>query len=84
MTGISLMLIIYYVVKRFCALNLFHDKKYISDWCRDSLFKAAMNISSTIIMFLPRNVDINQLAELALSTYPPWSLEASVFYFPLS
>ncbi|EFH70275.1 WW domain-containing protein, partial [Arabidopsis lyrata subsp. lyrata] len=44
----------------------------------EALFKAAMNIASTIIMFLPRNVDINQLAELALLTSPPWSLEASV------
>jgi len=43
-----------------------------------------MNIASTIIMFLPRNVDINQLAELALSTSPPWSLEASVFFLSLS
>ncbi|KAG5375886.1 hypothetical protein IGI04_040482 [Brassica rapa subsp. trilocularis] len=43
----------------------------------DALFTAAMNIASTVIMFLPRNVDINQLAELALSTSPPWSLEAS-------
>ncbi|CAD5314800.1 unnamed protein product [Arabidopsis thaliana] len=46
----------------------------------DALFKAAMNIASTIIMFLPRNVDINQLAELALSTSPPWSLEAKKNY----
>ncbi|ESQ50772.1 hypothetical protein EUTSA_v10022632mg [Eutrema salsugineum] len=46
----------------------------------DTLFKAAMNIASTIIMFLPRNVDINQLAELALSTSPPWSLEVEKNY----
>ncbi|CAN8288650.1 unnamed protein product [Cochlearia groenlandica] len=46
----------------------------------DALFKAAMNIAPTIIMFLPRNVDINQLAELALSTSPPWSLEAKKNY----
>ncbi|KAL1207752.1 hypothetical protein V5N11_000485 [Cardamine amara subsp. amara] len=45
-----------------------------------ALFKAAMNIASTIIMFLPRNVDINQLAELAVSTSPPWSLEAKKNY----
>ncbi|KAJ0232115.1 Trimethylguanosine synthase [Hirschfeldia incana] len=46
----------------------------------DALFTAAMNIASTVIMFLPRNVDINQLAELALSTSPPWSLEAKKNY----
>ncbi|XP_010461488.1 PREDICTED: trimethylguanosine synthase-like isoform X2 [Camelina sativa] len=46
----------------------------------DALFKAAMNIASTVIMFLPRNVDINQLAELALSTSPPWSLEVEKNY----
>ncbi|KAG4140412.1 hypothetical protein ERO13_D06G017400v2 [Gossypium hirsutum] len=28
-----------------------------------------------IVMFLPRNVDLNQLAELSLSAQPPWSLE---------
>ncbi|PWA13617.1 WW domain-containing protein [Artemisia annua] len=26
-------------------------------------------------MFLPRNVDIDQLAELSLSANPPWALE---------
>uniref|UniRef100_A0A1J3D497 Trimethylguanosine synthase n=1 Tax=Noccaea caerulescens TaxID=107243 RepID=A0A1J3D497_NOCCA len=46
----------------------------------DALFKAAMNIASRIIMFLPRNVDVNQLAELALSTSPPWSLEVEKNY----
>ncbi|KAG7599629.1 WW domain superfamily [Arabidopsis suecica] len=46
----------------------------------EALFKAAMNIASTIIMFLPRNVDINQLAELALLTSPPWSLEVEKNY----
>jgi hypothetical protein len=30
-------------------------------------------------MFLPRNTDLNQLAELALSVDPPWSLEACIF-----
>ncbi|KAK6938686.1 RNA cap guanine-N2 methyltransferase [Dillenia turbinata] len=39
------------------------------------LFNAAKEIASRIIMFLPRNVDINQLAELSLSAYPLWSLE---------
>ncbi|KAF8110970.1 hypothetical protein N665_0077s0032 [Sinapis alba] len=46
----------------------------------DALFTAAMNIAWTVIMFLPRNVDINQLAELALSTSPPWSLEVEKNY----
>lgn len=46
----------------------------------DALFTAAVNIASTVIMFLPRNVDINQLAELALSTSPPWSLEVEKNY----
>lgn len=46
----------------------------------DALFTAAMDIASTVIMFLPRNVDINQLAELALSTSPPWSLEVEKNY----
>lgn len=40
-----------------------------------SLFDAGKKIASKIVMFLPRNVDINQLAELSLSAVPPWSLE---------
>lgn len=39
------------------------------------LFNLARKIASRIVMFLPRNVDIDQLAELALSASPPWSLE---------
>ncbi|XP_051134631.1 uncharacterized protein LOC127253878 [Andrographis paniculata] len=40
-----------------------------------SLFDAGKKIASKMIMFLPRNVDVNQLAELSLSANPPWSLE---------
>ncbi|XP_042018784.1 trimethylguanosine synthase-like isoform X2 [Salvia splendens] len=40
-----------------------------------SLFEAGKQIAPKIVMFLPRNVDINQLAELSLSALPPWSLE---------
>lgn len=32
-------------------------------------------------MFLPRNVDLNQLAELALSGSRPWSLEVLSYLF---
>ncbi|CAA3003577.1 trimethylguanosine synthase isoform X3 [Olea europaea subsp. europaea] len=39
------------------------------------LFNVGKEIASRIIMFLPRNVDISQLAELSLSASPPWSLE---------
>ncbi|KAH7679441.1 Noranthrone synthase protein [Dioscorea alata] len=39
------------------------------------LFKIASKIAPKVVMFLPRNVDLNQLAELALSATPPWSLE---------
>ncbi|KAL8145173.1 uncharacterized protein LOC141706845 isoform X2 [Apium graveolens] len=39
------------------------------------LFNVAKQIASRIVMFLPRNVNINQLAELSLSENPPWSLE---------
>ncbi|OWM80719.1 hypothetical protein CDL15_Pgr006749 [Punica granatum] len=39
------------------------------------LFKTAKGIASKVVMFLPKNVDINQLAELSLSSCPPWSLE---------
>ncbi|KAF6145784.1 hypothetical protein GIB67_016233 [Kingdonia uniflora] len=39
------------------------------------LFNTARKIGSAIVMYLPRNVDINQLAELALSVHPPMELE---------
>ncbi|KAK8513839.1 hypothetical protein V6N13_005025 [Hibiscus sabdariffa] len=39
------------------------------------LFNVAKKIGCRIVMFLPRNVDLNQLAEMALSAQPPWSLE---------
>lgn len=39
------------------------------------LFKIAKTIASRVVMFLPRNVDLNQLAELSLSSNPPWELE---------
>ncbi|XP_062019683.1 uncharacterized protein LOC133736263 isoform X2 [Rosa rugosa] len=39
------------------------------------LFNTAKQVASKIVMFLPRNVDVNQLAELSLSGTPPWSLE---------
>ncbi|MED6157767.1 hypothetical protein PIB30_026436 [Stylosanthes scabra] len=40
-----------------------------------TLFNLAKEIASKVVMFLPRNVDFNQLAELSLSASPPWSLE---------
>ncbi|KAH7567432.1 hypothetical protein JRO89_XS07G0072500 [Xanthoceras sorbifolium] len=39
------------------------------------LFNCAKDIASRIVMFLPKNVDVNQLAELCLSAFPTWSLE---------
>ncbi|KAH6782212.1 S-adenosyl-L-methionine-dependent methyltransferases superfamily protein [Perilla frutescens var. frutescens] len=45
-----------------------------------SLFDAGKGIAPKIVMFLPRNVDINQLAELSLSAVPPWSLEVEKNY----
>ncbi|WCJ35427.1 S-adenosyl-L-methionine-dependent methyltransferases superfamily protein [Euphorbia peplus] len=39
------------------------------------LFNTAKKIARKIVMFLPRNVDLNQLAELCLSAGPAWSVE---------
>ncbi|KAM7280681.1 hypothetical protein ACFE04_007815 [Oxalis oulophora] len=39
------------------------------------LFNTAKAIASKIVMFLPRNVNLCQLADLCLSSSPPWSLE---------
>ncbi|XP_042497910.1 uncharacterized protein LOC122076588 isoform X2 [Macadamia integrifolia] len=44
------------------------------------LFSTARRIASRIVMFLPRNVDLNQLAELSLSVNPPWALEVEKNY----
>ncbi|XP_027940988.1 uncharacterized protein LOC114194776 isoform X3 [Vigna unguiculata] len=45
-----------------------------------TLFSAAKEIASRIVMFLPRNINFNQLAELSLSSSPPWSLEVEKVY----
>ncbi|KAL3840405.1 hypothetical protein ACJIZ3_024996 [Penstemon smallii] len=45
------------------------------------LFDVGMGIAPKIVMFLPRNVDVDQLAELSLSASPPWSLEVSFKFF---
>lgn len=39
------------------------------------LFKLATVIASRVVMFLPRNTDINQLADMCLSVDPPWAVE---------
>ncbi|XP_059285811.1 uncharacterized protein LOC132039326 [Lycium ferocissimum] len=44
------------------------------------LFSIGRGIASKVVMFLPRNVDINQLAELSQSANPPWSLEVEKNY----
>ncbi|XP_057490123.1 uncharacterized protein LOC130776092 [Actinidia eriantha] len=44
------------------------------------LFNVARRIASKVVMFLPKNVDLNQLAELSLSVDPPWSLEVEKNY----
>jgi len=40
-----------------------------------SLFKLGTMIASRVVMFLPRNVDLNQLADISLSVDPPWAVE---------
>ncbi|XP_051214663.1 uncharacterized protein [Lolium perenne] len=39
------------------------------------LFKLATTIASRVVMFLPRNTDLNQLADMCLSVNPPWAVE---------
>ncbi|VFQ77242.1 unnamed protein product [Cuscuta campestris] len=59
----------YAKVKKFDIKSMLkpHDGYY--------LFNVGKGIASKVVMFLPRNVDINQLAEIALSANPSWSLE---------
>ena len=49
---------------------------------RWSLFQAAQSITPNIIMFLPRNVDINQVAELSWLSSPP--LDVEVLFSPIT
>lgn len=44
------------------------------------MFDAGKGIAPRVVMFLPRNVDINQLAEFSLSALPPWSLEVPFIF----
>ncbi|KAH9612670.1 hypothetical protein KSS87_016137 [Heliosperma pusillum] len=44
------------------------------------LFDTFKVTAQMIIMFLPKNVDIEELAELSLSADPPWSLEVEKNY----
>ncbi|PWA76804.1 WW domain-containing protein [Artemisia annua] len=39
------------------------------------LFNVAKKVAPRVVMYLPKNSDIGQLADLALSTRPPWKLE---------
>ncbi|PWA91888.1 WW domain-containing protein [Artemisia annua] len=39
------------------------------------LFNVAKEIAPRMVMYLPKNSDISQLADLALSARPPWKLE---------
>lgn len=45
-----------------------------------SLFKAAQVIAPNIVMFLPRNVDLDQLAELSWLSNPPLAVEIEKNY----
>lgn len=48
--------------------------------CRYFLFNIAKKIAPVVVMFLPKNVNLDQLAELSLSSDPPWSLEVRIFF----
>lgn len=52
-----------------------YDISMLRPYDGQCLFNTFKAIASMIIMFLPRNVNVNQLAELSLSANPPWSLE---------
>lgn len=50
-------------------------KFFVLFCARYSLFQIAQSITPNIIMFLPRNVDLDQLEELAWLSSPPLTLE---------
>uniref|UniRef100_A0A8I6WFF4 Trimethylguanosine synthase n=1 Tax=Hordeum vulgare subsp. vulgare TaxID=112509 RepID=A0A8I6WFF4_HORVV len=44
------------------------------------LFKVATAIASRVVMFLPRNSDLDQLADMCLLVDPPWAVEVEKNY----
>ncbi|KAI4316696.1 hypothetical protein L6164_024651 [Bauhinia variegata] len=44
------------------------------------LFSVAKEIAPRVVMFLPKNINLNQLAELCRSASPPWSLEVEKIF----
>ncbi|GAB4852177.1 hypothetical protein Ancab_016367 [Ancistrocladus abbreviatus] len=52
-----------------------YDIMMLKPYSGQFLFDTFRVIASRVVMFLPRNVNLNQLAELSLSADPPWSLE---------
>ncbi|XP_013647539.2 trimethylguanosine synthase isoform X2 [Brassica napus] len=78
-----------YVVGDFINLALKADILFLSPpWGgpmynkvgRYSLFRIARSITPNIIMFLPRNIDLEQLEELARLSSPPLTLEIEENY----
>ncbi|XP_017252546.1 uncharacterized protein LOC108223023 isoform X2 [Daucus carota subsp. sativus] len=59
----------------YSKVKSFDLKTMLKPYDGDKLFTIAKQIAPRIVMFLPRNVNLNQLAELSLSANPPWSLE---------
>lgn len=45
---------------------------------RFKLFQIAQSISSNVVLFLPRNVDLDQLSELSWLASPPLPCEVSI------
>ncbi|KAG2551438.1 uncharacterized protein LOC120652129 isoform X2 [Panicum virgatum] len=59
----------------YAKVDVFDMKGMLKPCDGYSLFKLGTMIASRVVMFLPRNVDLNQLADISLSVDPPWAVE---------
>ena len=60
------------VLNSYESIYIFSEGLFL---CRYSLFKIVQSITPNIIMYLPKNVDLAQLEEMAFLSSPPLTLE---------
>ncbi|TVU46666.1 hypothetical protein EJB05_06216 [Eragrostis curvula] len=59
----------------YAKVDIYDMKSMLKPCDGYSLFKLGTMIASRIVMFLPRNINLNQLADMCLSVDPPWAVE---------
>ena len=56
-------------------VNIILNRKKVNFFCSYTLFQVAQAITPNIIMFLPRNINLEQVSELSWLSSPPLELE---------